>query len=266
MLHYMVDAYDTIQDQTNSMRSVNECLVTVAENLKLRPVMPPFLLPYYYSENYEDGGISAFMFFEGGHITIHTFPLRACYFVDVLSNDFFSAKKAEELILGAFSAKEVHPITVDRRLVDSLPEARPDTNADFGPHYMIQVDDVDLTFEGIYQWLDQLPPRINMEAITRPYVIYSTIQDPAYISGIILVAQSHIAVHYDIKARQAYIDIFSCSFLKEEQINQVLEEAFHGKAKCKLIVRGSKHHYSIKNDEERIHTFKTWQTNKAGSQ
>ena len=69
-----MDAYDTDEASTNNLLSVNEFLVDVSEALQLKTVMPPFLVPYYYSKRLEDGGISAFLFLEGGHITIHTFP------------------------------------------------------------------------------------------------------------------------------------------------------------------------------------------------
>lgn len=41
----------------------------------------------------------------------------------------------------------------------------------------------------------------------RPYVIYDRKENPSYISGILVVAQNHIAVHYDFHAKQALIDI-----------------------------------------------------------
>ena len=255
----MLDAYDTIEENSNNLMSVNECLVKVADVLNLKPVMPPFLLPYYYSPNYADGGISAFMFFEGGHITLHTFPYRACYFADVLADDFFSLSDAETELLTIFNAKTVKSYSLDRRLIEQIEDIHPDPTVDFGPHYMITVSDVDLTLDSISRWLDELAPKINMEAITRPYVIYSTVGDPKYISGILLVAQSHVAVHYNIKERMAYIDIFSCSFLESDQIKKVLFASFGNHSKFRLFVRGSKYEYSYQNSTVHMDMFKRWQ-------
>ena len=262
MLHFMMDAYDTIEENSNNLMSVNECLVKVADTLNLKSVMPPFLVPYYYSKPMEDGGISAFMFFEGGHITIHTFPYRACYFADIMSDDFFSLSEAETELLSIFNAKTVKTYSLDRRTIDSMEDSVSDPSIDFGPHYMITVNGVEMTYEGIYKWLDDLAPKINMEAITRPYVIYSTVNDPKYISGILVVAQSHVAVHYNIAEKIAYLDIFSCSFLENEQIEKVLNDSFGDNYTYKLFVRGSKYGYSYKNSVVREDMFSRWQENK----
>ena len=259
MLHFMMDAYDTIEENSNNLMSVNECLVKIASDLNLKSVMPPFLVPYYYSKKMEDGGISAFMFFEGGHVTIHTFPYRACYFADIMSDDFFSTSKAEEELLSIFNAKTVKSYYVDRRTVETIAEPNHDPSIDFGPHYMITVRGMEMTFDGIYKWLDELAPKINMEAITRPYVIYSTVNAPKYISGILVVAQSHVAVHYNIAEKLAYIDIFSCSFLENEQIERVLRDSFGNKSTYKLFVRGSKYEYSYQNSAVRADMFSHWQ-------
>ena len=262
MLHFMLDAYDTIEENSNNLMSVNECLVKVADTLNLQPVMPPYLVPYYYSSTFEDGGISAFMFFEGGHITLHTFPYRACYFADVMANDFFSISDAKNELLNIFNAKTVRTSSLDRRMLEQTASVVPDPKVDFGPHYMITVRDIDMTLDSISRWLDELPPKINMDAITRPYVIYSTVNNPQYISGILIVAQSHVAVHYNIADRSAYIDIFSCSFLKNEQIEKVLQESFGNKFIHRLFVRGSKYEYSYKNTSVRSEMFKRWQKGK----
>ena len=259
MLHFMMDAYDTIEENSNNLMSVNECLVKVADSLNLRAVMPPFLVPYYYSSRIEDGGISAFMFFEGGHITLHTFPYRACYFADVIADEFFSVTEAKKELLAIFNAKSVKTYSLDRRLLEQMEDTRPDPKVDFGPHYMITVRDVDMTLDSISQWLDALAPKINMEAITRPYVIYSTVNEPRYISGLLTVAQSHVAVHYSIAERLAYIDIFSCSFLKNEQIEKVLQDSFGEHFVHRLFVRGSKYEYSYQNAAARTDMFKRWQ-------
>ena len=259
MLHFMLDAYETVEACTNDIMSVNSGLVKISAALGLNAVMPPFLVPYYYSAKFEDGGVSAFMFFEGGHITIHTFPYRACYFADIVAEDFFSTSAAEKEMLNVFNAKNVRTYSLDRRTMDQTPDPHVDTSVDFGPHYMISVQGVEMTMESIYRWLDGIAPRINMEAITRPYVIYSTVNDPQYISGILVVAQSHVAVHYSIAEKTAFIDIFSCSFLETSRIESVLKEAFGDNCKYKLYVRGSKHEYSYQDPYANIGVFKNWQ-------
>ena len=92
--HFMMDAYNSAENNSNNPMSIYELLNAVARKLNLKPVMPPSIIPYYYCDDSEDAGISAFTLCEGGHITIHTFPYRSCYFVDVLADDFFAKNDA----------------------------------------------------------------------------------------------------------------------------------------------------------------------------
>ena len=260
-LHFMMDAYGSIEEHANNPMAVYELLNTVATELNLLPVMPPFLVPYYYCEDAEDGGISAFLICRGGHVTIHTFPYRSCYFVDILTDEFFSASSAEAIFKKQLHADNTFARCIDRRTIYSTEEEKVNENLDFGPHYMIEVSDLDMTMDKMYHFLDGLAEEINMTAITRPYVIYDKKADPDFLSGILVVAQSHIGVHYDIKERKAFIDIFSCAFLKDETIRSILNEYFPKNVKCKLFSRGSKHNDRYKRKERRIKVSNNWQKN-----
>lgn len=262
--HFMLDAYDCNFEQANSLMVVNNLLVTMANELKMQPIMPPFVLPYYYCDETEDGGISAFILCENGsHITIHTFPYRYCYFVDVLTDKFFSESDAVDLISRQIYARNVNTNIVDRRIYNGTSESI-DCNVDFGPHYMITVKNFDVSMENIFKWLDCIAPKINMVPISRPYVIFDHIEDPKFISGILVVAQSHIAFHYSIEEKTANIDIFSCSFLDDGVVDCILEQSFGEDVQINLFARGSKHKQNIRYSEKyniNIQTNKAWQNN-----
>ena len=261
--HLMLDAYDCNFEQANSLLVVNDLLVTMAASLNMRPIMPPFVLPYYYCETSEDGGISAFVLCENGsHITIHTFPYRYCYFVDILTDKFFSEEEATDLLCRQIFAKTVNANMVDRRLYNAQPAAN--SSVDFGPHYMITVENTDASMEQIARWLDNIAPRINMTPISRPYVIFDRAVDPEFISGVLVVAQSHIAFHYSIKERTANIDIFSCSFLDDGVVESILEQSFGDDVQINLFARGSKHKHNIRYSEKHnssLQNHKAWQRN-----
>ena len=264
--HFIMDAYDCIEEHGNDIMAVYELLNNVAVTLGLEPVMPPFMVPYYYCEDAEDGGISAFLICAGGgHITIHTFPYRSCYFLDILTDRFFSVSEAKDLILHNLYANRVQATAIDRRAIyqDFGEEEEPsiDEKKDFGPHYMIEIENVDMTMSSIYKWLDSIASKINMLSISRPYVIYDKKTDPSYISGILVVAQSHIALHYDIAEKKAYIDIFSCAFLENSVIVDLFKENFGENVKWRLYSRGSKHNERYKRKEARITVNKHWRSN-----
>ncbi len=239
--HYMLDAYGCFVEQSNSIMVVNDLLVQLATDLEMKPVMPPFLIPFYYCNDAEDVGISAFCICaNGSHITIHTFPYRSCYFVDILTDQFFSESEVTNTIRNQLYASNISTNVVDRRVFEGIDGAI-DTDNDFGPHYMITVENLDADLESIFSWLDTIAPSINMQAISRPYVIYDNSTNPNYISGILVVAQSHIAFHYSIQEKVANIDIFSCSFLENGAIESLIHQSFGEEISINLFARGSKH-------------------------
>ncbi len=261
--HYMLDAYGCFVEQSNSVMVVNDLLVQLATSLKLKPLMPPFLIPYYYCQDPEDVGVSAFCICaNGSHITIHTFPYRSCYFVDILTDQFFSEEEVTGIIRNQIYASNINTNVMDRRVFEGV-SGDMDIGNDFGPHYMITVKDVDVTMDGLFKWLDNVAPRINMQAISRPYVIYDRPQNPRYISGVLVVAQSHIAFHYDIAARTANIDIFSCSFLENGTVEYILQQSFGEDVSINLFARGSKYHWEREKHTRtaRIERDSNWQEN-----
>ncbi len=264
--HFIMDAYGSIEEHANNLMAVNELLNKLSTELQLRPVMPPFLVPYYYCADAEDGGISAFQICEGGHVTIHTFPYRSCYFVDILTDEFFSPSSAEAILKKQLYAESINSKVIDRRTIYSqTAEPQVDSKLDFGPHYMIEVNGANMDMAWIYNWLDNIAPKINMLPITRPYVIYDNAKKPSFISGILVVAQSHIAVHYDIRSKQALIDIFSCEFLEDKTIQKILKDDFNEQFctgfKSQLYSRGSKHVDKYKRKNARIATSDQWRSN-----
>ena len=148
--HYMLDAYGCFVEQSNSIMVVNDLLVQLANDFDMKPIMPPFLVPFYYCSDSEDVGISAFCICSNGsHITIHTFPYRSCYFVDILTDKFFSEADVTNAIQNQIYASQINTNVVDRRVYEGI-DGNIDTNNDFGPHYMITIEDVDVSFEDVF--------------------------------------------------------------------------------------------------------------------
>jgi S-adenosylmethionine decarboxylase len=109
--------------------------------------------------------------------------------------------------------------------------------------------------------LDELPNKINMLPICRPYVLKAnTDEGYSYISGIVLIAQSHIAFHYSITEKILFCDLFSCSFYKSDNFINYLIKKFNNVEHMTLI-RGSKHELEITdNDIKRFQLSKCMQS------
>lgn len=265
MIHLMLDGYDGSENRLDDLRSVNAVLNDLVSNLHLDAVMPPFLLPYYYAKDGEDDGISAFVILRGGHVTLHTFPRRGCVFADLLYDGYASEDRFTELIKTYFKLSNVKSLCTERRLFDASVDADRVWNGlgsgDFGPHIIARVENVEVSFEQIFDMLDEMPGKINMLPICRPYVVKSN-GNPQYVSGVVLIAQSHIAFHYCVEEKTLFCDAFSCSFYKSEQFLHYLTERFDN-VEGTTLIRGSKHERRINSRQSRIREMSRWAENSA---
>ena len=260
MNHIMIDGYRASENRLDDIKTVNSVLNEIVSVLNLNSVMPPFLLPYYYAKDSDDDGISAFVLLEGGHITIHTFPRRGCLFVDLLYDGYFDEDKLCSLLRRTFhyEADDEKTLRTERRFYNPTIEDAESINGDFGPHIIARLEDVDVSFEKIYDMLDVLPQRTNMIPICRPYVL----KTKNYICGVVLIAQSHIAFHYSVEEKILFADLFSCSFYKSDNFSNFLRKQFNGiEINDKTLIRGSKHDKQISSRERKIKTLSSWQKN-----
>lgn len=262
--HLMLDCYGANQFQLNDMKHVNDLMNHLVYRLNLNPICPPYLVPYYYGKVKDDLGISAFVLLEGGHITIHTFPIRECYFVDIFVDNDFSDEDAYNFLLKElpFDEEMSHKFVIDRSQKD-YPYIDYDSTCDFGPHLMTEIKCSQVpTMESLFDFLEKKVLEIHMDPITRPYVLKSTPNKPKYLSAIIVIAQSHIALHYCYKTKTIYADIFSCApfdFSKAAELYEPLGTVeYNG-----LTPRGTKHVYKVKSSvsKDDIKASTRWQKN-----
>lgn len=246
--HFTLDAYGARNSHLDDIKYINDVLNKIIFALKLDPVTPPQLIPYYYGKVKEDIGVTAYLLLEGGHITIHTFPLRECYFVDIYVPENFNDGDALQLFHDLLPFKEElsfhEVIDRDNQHIESYEY---DPNTDFGPHIMNEIVTKSVpNMETFYDFLENFVTKINMDPITRAYVQKSSINKPKYLSAIIIIAQSHVALHYSYKSKTIMADVFSCApfdFRLMRDFYLDLGETVSNR----LIARGSKHIYKVKS-------------------
>lgn len=115
----------------------------------------------------------------------------------------------------------------------------------YGPHLMLDLndcdprilDDLDLCFK----FLDAVPEKLSMTKITSPYVFRyaGLVPEEQGITGVVVIAESHVSLHtYPIK-HYAFVDIFSCKPFEVEMAKQFCAEYFSSKTNTDhLVVRG----------------------------
>ena len=249
MKHFMLDAYGVKRNNLNDIKFIQNTLNEITARLKLEPVAPPFLLPYYYGLEPEDIGISSFVMLKGGHLTIHTFPVLACYFVDLYSPAPFSEAKAAALFYEnwPYDEEKSNAVTVDRSIGrEEIVAFEPQEV--FGPHILARLQaKKPVTMDYIFKFLEQLVSDVEMTPIIRPYVMYDANKNPEYLSGLTMIAESHISFHYNLKTNDILFDIFSCKMFNYQKIHDHLAKTMLAIPSFVVIPRGTRHQFLKEN-------------------
>jgi len=115
----------------------------------------------------------------------------------------------------------------------------------FGPHLTIDLSgcnvdklkDLKLHFD----LLDTLPHQIGMFAITQPYVFpYSgLVPEDKGITGMVIIAESHISVHSFEEKQYCFVDIFSCKPFNTRTAIDIIIDTFEPSSyKTNIVERG----------------------------
>ena len=240
MKHLTLEGYGGYRSRYDDVALVFELLEEAPAALGLESVMPPMVMPYYNGVAPDDCGISAFAFLAGGHVTVHTFSFRECFFADILAPQDFNTETAEEIFSASISAAKLTSEPLPRsheHVVRSFEGAK-----DFGPHLSLEISGYrgPETLDELFEVFDSLPEEINMTPIMRPYVARSAMTDGSTVtSALTMLAESHAALHVFERTRSAYFDVFSCNFFDIEKVVETLKQRFVGDQHVlQLLARG----------------------------
>lgn len=264
--HSTLDGFGGHRSRFDDVRLVHELLEELPERLGLQPAMPPMLLPYYNGVEPDDCGVSGFVFLPGGHLTLHTFSFRECYFADLVAAAPFDNTELQRLLGVALPTRQLDFHTAKRPKQFDEIEVQPQD--DFGPHLLINIEGYTgpNNMDTLFTLFDNLPPRIDMTPIMRPYVLRSNMADGTPIlSAMTMIAESHIALHINEKTKEAFFDIFSCKFFDVDEVMDELKAAFPGKKhSVQLIARGCGYRTRRTEREPEHARTKTWLTSRPG--
>jgi len=117
----------------------------------------------------------------------------------------------------------------------------------FGPHLTLdlygcnkrKLKDV----EFVFNFLNDLPEQIDMHKIMPPYTFsYNGLKPEDWgVSGIVLIAESHISIHTFPEKNYASIDIFSCKDFDTEMASELIIKKFEAKAFEKNFLTRGRH-------------------------
>ncbi len=96
----------------------------------------------------------------------------------------------------------------------------------------------------IYELLDGFPDEIGMKKIAPPYVFRYVGEKPEDwgISGLVLIAESHISIHTFVERALINIDVFSCKAFDARQVTEKLQRRLQmTRVRSYLLERGLEH-------------------------
>lgn len=102
----------------------------------------------------------------------------------------------------------------------------------FGPHITLDLKgcpkEILSNYQLHFEWLKKLPELIQMTPITQPYVFpYSgLVPEDKGITGIVIIAESHLSIHSFEEKGWSFIDIFSCKDFDVQKAVDITVELF----------------------------------------
>jgi len=83
----------------------------------------------------------------------------------------------------------------------------------------------------VYSFLEEIPSLIGMTKIMPPYTFsYNGLKPEDWgVSGIVLIAESHISIHTFPEKNYASVDIFSCKEFDVESASDIIASKFEAK-------------------------------------
>ncbi len=133
-------------------------------------------------------------------------------------------KMTRDRLLGEGTGSAVEDALVTRAVFTS-----------FGPHLILDLADCNPEklddFELCFRILNELPDEIGMTKITQPHVFrYSgLVPEDEGITGVVIIAESHISLHTFPSKKYAFMDVFSCKPFDVECAKRYIITAFESR-------------------------------------
>ena len=115
----------------------------------------------------------------------------------------------------------------------------------FGPHITLDLKgcpkDILSNYQLHFEYLKNIPELIQMTPITQPYVFpyEGLVPEDRGITGIVIIAESHISVHSFEDKGYCFIDIFSCKDMDTERAIQITLDMFKPESyEINMVKRG----------------------------
>jgi len=110
----MVDGYNGNFEALASVEAITNFLDTLPAEIGMTKIMPPYVFKYDGGDKPEDWGVSGFVIIAESHISIHTFPEKGYFSIDIFSCKDFDIPAALEIIKSFFGTEDLEVQTTSR--------------------------------------------------------------------------------------------------------------------------------------------------------
>ncbi|MCX6767233.1 MAG: S-adenosylmethionine decarboxylase [Candidatus Micrarchaeota archaeon] len=115
-----------------------------------------------------------------------------------------------------------------------------------GPHLMVDAYECEpgavRSLDNVYRFLDELPAKIGMTKITKPYLFFhkDRPEEEPGITGFVVIAESHISIHtFPARGNYLTMDIYSCKDFDKGYVLSYIRKLFKpAKMEHHHLVRG----------------------------
>ena len=112
--HLMVDGYEGNYETLASVEAITDFLDMLPKEIGMTKIMPPYVFKYDGGEKPEDWGVSGFVIIAESHISIHTFPEKGYFSIDIFSCKDFDMNRALQIIKDFFGTDKLEIRTTNR--------------------------------------------------------------------------------------------------------------------------------------------------------
>jgi S-adenosylmethionine decarboxylase len=114
-MHLILDGYGCDRQRLEDISLIYNFLSEYPAQIKMTKIMPPYVFRYE-AENPQDWGISGFVLIAESHISIHTFPEKNYFSLDIFSCKNFDSEQAISYVSNLFATQKSEIKLLDRGL------------------------------------------------------------------------------------------------------------------------------------------------------
>ena len=113
-LHLTLDGYLANPKSLSNLELITRTLAQLPERLRLKRLIPPYVVPAPANGKKDPGGYSGFVIIQESHVSVHTFPARRFISIDVYSCKDFKVPPVVAFFRRVFDIRNIEQNLVIR--------------------------------------------------------------------------------------------------------------------------------------------------------